>query len=169
DSLGPRSSDILRYCLGALALRDDASLVMLPLLLSNPGFRRSITQVAVKRDPIGAGSFWAWFDALSPEAASTVTAPLSNKLRPLLTPTLRAVLGQTAPRFNVRQVLTENKILLVPLQVGVLGHSAAQLLAAAVLAELWQAIRERVAIPEDSRTPVQVYIDEVQDFLRLPT
>ena len=169
ESLGPRSSDILRYALGALALRDDASLVMLPLLLSNPGFRRSITQTAVKRDPIGAGSFWAWFDALSPEAASTVTAPLSNKLRPLLTPTLRAVLGQTSPRFNVRQVLTENKILLVPLQVGVLGHSAAQLLAAAVLAELWQAIRERVAIPEDSRTPVQVYIDEVQDFLRLPT
>lgn len=169
DSLGPRSSDILRYALGALALRDDASLVMLPILLSNPGFRRSITQRAVKRDPIGAVSFWAWFDSLSPEAVSTITAPLSNKLRPLLSPTLRAVLGQTAPRFNVRQVLTENKILLVPLQVGVLGHSAAQLLAAAVLAELWQAIRERVAITEHDRTPVQVYIDEVQDFLRLPT
>ncbi|MCA4994231.1 type IV secretory system conjugative DNA transfer family protein [Tsukamurella tyrosinosolvens] len=169
ESLGPRSSDILRYALGALALRDDASLVMLPILLSNPGFRRSITQRAVKRDPIGAGSFWAWFDSLSPEAVSTITAPLSNKLRPLLSPTLRAVLGQTAPRFNARQVLTDNKILLVPLQVGVLGHSAAQLLAAAVLAELWQAIRERVAIPEASRTPVQVYIDEVQDFLRLPT
>lgn len=169
DSLGPRSSDILRYCLGALALRDDASLVMLPLLLSNPGFRRSITQAAVKRDPIGAGSFWAWFDALSPEAVSTITAPLQNKLRPLLTPTLRAALGQTAPRFNVRQVLQGNKILLVPLQVGVLGRSAAQLLAAAVLADLWQAIRERVAIPEADRTPVQVVIDEVQDFLRLPT
>ncbi len=40
DSLGPRSADILRNCLGVLARRDDASLVMLPLLLTNPGFRR---------------------------------------------------------------------------------------------------------------------------------
>ena len=40
DSLGPRSADILRNCLDLLARRNDASLVMLPLLLTNPGFRR---------------------------------------------------------------------------------------------------------------------------------
>lgn len=169
DALGPRSSDILRHALGALALRDDASLVMVPLLLSNPGFRRSVTQQAIKRDPIGAGSFWAWYDDLSPEAAAQVTAPLQNKLRPLLTPTLRAVLGQRTPRFNIRQVLSDRKILLVPLQKGVLGGPSAEMLAATVLADLWQGIRERVAIPEQHRIPVMVYVDEVQDFLRLPT
>lgn len=169
EGLGPRSSDILRYCLGALALHDNASLVMLPLLLNNPAFRHSITKQAIARDPIGAGSFWAWYDSLSPEMTATVTAPLSNKLRPLLTPTLRAVLAQRSPAFTVRQVLTERKILLVPLQKGVLGSSAAQLLAAVVLSELWQAIRERVTIPEQQRIPLTVVIDEVQDFLRLPT
>ncbi|MCA2293017.1 type IV secretory system conjugative DNA transfer family protein, partial [Mycobacterium avium] len=143
DSLGPRSADILRNCSSVLAQRDDASLVMLPLLLTNPTFRRSLVQRAVRDDPFAAGPFWQWFDNLSPEAVATVVAPLSNKLRPLLTKQLRGVLGQRSPKFNIRQVLTEKKVLLVPLQKGVLGPENAQLLGALVVAELWQAIRER--------------------------
>ena len=168
DSLGPRSADILRNCLDVLAGRPDASLVMLPLLLTNPGFRRSLTQRAVRDDPFAAGPFWQWFDSLSPEAASTIVAPLSNKLRPLLSKQLRCVLGQRNPRFNIRQVLREKKVLLVPLQKGVLGPESAQLLAAVVIADLWQAIRERAGTPEGSREPVGIYIDEVQDYLRTP-
>lgn len=168
DSLGPRSADILRNCLDVLARRDDASLVMLPLLLTNPGFRRSVTQHAMRDDPFAGGPFWQWFDNLSPDNAAQVVAPLSNKVRPLITRHLRAVLAQRQPRFNVRQVLRENKVLLVPLQKGVIGPEAAQLLGSLVVAELWQAIRERTALPEASRTPVMVYIDEVQDYLRLP-
>ncbi|UGT62876.1 type IV secretory system conjugative DNA transfer family protein [Nocardia asteroides] len=167
--LGPRSADILRNSLEVLAKRDDASLTMLPLLLTNPGFRRSLTQRVIREDPFAAGPFWAWFDSLSPEAVDTKIAPLSNKLRPLLTKQLRAVLAQRNPRFNTRQVLRENKVLLVPLQKGVIGPEAAQLLGAIILAELWQAVRERAGTSENSRTPVMVYIDEVQDYLRLPT
>jgi hypothetical protein len=169
DSLGPRSADILRNALEVLARRKDASLVMLPLLLTNPGFRRSVTQHTMRDDPYAAGPFWQWFDSLSPEAVATTVAPLSNKLRPLLTKQLRAVLAQRSPKFNIRQVLSENKVLLVPLQKGVVGPESAQLLGALVVAELWHAIRERAGTPEANRVPVMVYIDEVQDYLRLPT
>lgn len=169
DGLGPRSTDILANCLNVLSRRDDASLVMLPLLLTNPGFRRSLTQQVIRQDPIAAGPFWNWFEALSDDARSQVIAPLSNKLRPLLRPALRAVLAQRSPRFNIRQVLTERKVLLVPLQKGVLGPDTAQLLGALVTSELWLAIRERAAVPANQRTPAMVYLDEVQDFLRLPT
>lgn len=169
DSLGPRSSDILRNCLDLLARRDDASLVQLPLLLTNPGFRRRLTRGVMQSDPFAAGPFWEWFDSLSPEAAATTIAPLSNKLRPLLSKPLRDVLAQQHPKFNVRQVLREKKVLLVPLQKGVIGPENAQLLGALVVAELWQAIRERAGTPEGTRDPVMVYIDEVQDYLRLPT
>ena len=169
EAMGPRSTDILANCLNVLSHRRDASLVMLPLLLTNPGFRRSLTQQAIRHDPIAAGPFWNWFEGLSDEARSQVIAPLSNKLRPLLRPQLRAVLAQRSPRFNIRQVLTENKVLLVPLQKGVLGPDTAQLLGALVTSELWLAIRERAAVPVSQRTPVMVYLDEVQDFLRLPT
>ncbi|WP_171050123.1 type IV secretory system conjugative DNA transfer family protein [Nocardia cyriacigeorgica] len=167
--LGPRSADILRNCLEVLAKREDASLTMLPILLTNPGFRRSLTQRIIRDDPFAAGPFWQWFDSLSPEAIDSKIAPLSNKLRPLLSKQLRAVLAQRHPKFNVRQVLREKKVLLVPLQKGVIGPESAQLLGAIVMAELWQAIRERAGTPENSRDPVMVYIDEVQDYLRLPT
>ncbi len=124
----------------------------------------------MQRDPFAAGPFWQWFDSLSPEATATIIAPLSNKLRPLLlSKPLRNVLAQQQPKFNVRQVLREKKVLLVPLQKGVIGPENAQLLGALVVAELWQAIRERAGTPEGSRDPVMVYIDEVQDYLRLPT
>ncbi|MBN7550309.1 type IV secretory system conjugative DNA transfer family protein [Mycobacteroides abscessus subsp. abscessus] len=169
DSLGPRSSDILRNCLDLLARRHDASLVMLPLLLTNPGFRRHLTKGVMERDPFAAGPFWQWFDNLSPDAAAAIIAPLSNKLRPLLSKPLRNVLAQQQPKFNVRQVLKDKKVLLVPLQKGTIGPENAQLLGALVVAELWQAIRERAGTPESTRDPVMVYIDEVQDYLRLPT
>jgi type IV secretory pathway TraG/TraD family ATPase VirD4 len=36
-------------------------------------------------------------------------------------------------------------------------------------ASLWQAIQARAAVPASKRRPVMVYIDEVQDYLHLPT
>ncbi|TQN41693.1 type IV secretion system coupling TraD/TrwB family protein [Blastococcus colisei] len=168
DAWGPRLQDILHACLLTLARRDDASLVMLPLLLTNPGFRRSLT--AGLRDPIGLGPFWAWYEALSDAERAAVIAPVMNKLRQwLLRPSLRAVLGQRRPAFSIRQVFTERKILLVPLRSGVMGPEAASLLGSLVVSALWQATHSRAAIPADRRHPVMVYIDEVQDYLHLPT
>lgn len=37
------------------------------------------------------------------------------------------------------------------------------------MADLWQATLERTGVPEAKRHPVHVIIDEVQDYLRLPT
>ena len=166
-AVGPRSQDILYAGLLTLAQRGDASLVMLPLLLTNPGFRRSLT--ANLRDPLTLEPFWAAFETWSDAERATAIAPVMNKLRPLLRPGLRGVLGQRHPRFDLRQVLTERKVLLVPLQRGVIGPEAAGLLGSFVIAELWQAIQGRAALPEAKRPPVMVYVDEVQDYLHLPT
>jgi len=170
DAWGPRTQDILHAALLTLARRRDASLVMLPLALTNPGFRRSITQAAVREDPVALGSFWAWYEQLSDAERAAVIAPVMNKLRAfLLRPSMRAVVGQVKPRFTLRQVFTEHKILLVPLSKGTVGPEAAALLGSLVVADLWQATLERTIIPEAKRHPVHVIIDEVQDYLRLPT
>jgi hypothetical protein len=167
EAIGPRSADILHAGLLTLARRTDASLVMLPLLLTNPGFRRSLT--ANLRDPIALEPFWAQYERWNDAERTAAIAPVMNKLRPLLRPSLRAVIGQREPRFALRQVFTERKVLLVPLQRGVLGPEAAAILGSLVVAELWQTAQERVSIPPAQRHPVMVYVDEVQDYLHFPT
>ncbi|WP_052308056.1 type IV secretory system conjugative DNA transfer family protein [Nakamurella multipartita] len=123
DSWGPRTQDILHACLLTLTRRGDASLVMLPLLLTNPGFRRSLVQQAIREDPLALGPFWAWYEHLSDGERAAVIAPVMNKLRAfLLRPTMRAVLGQVTPVFRLRQVFLERKVLLVSLSKGALRN-----------------------------------------------
>jgi hypothetical protein len=168
DAWGPRLQDLLHASLLTLSRRQDTSLVMLPLLLTNTGFRRSLTRVL--HDPIALGPFWAWFESLSEAERGTVIAPLMNKLRPwMYSPRLRAVLGQQHPRFDIRDVFTQRRILLVPLRSGVIGPEVSRLLGSLVVAQLWQAVQSRVAIPPERRHPVGFFIDEVQDYLHLPT
>lgn len=170
DAWGPRTQDILHASLLTLTKRGDASLVMLPLLLTNPGFRRSITARFHTEDPVALGPFWAWYEALSDGERQQAIAPVMNKLRPfLLRPQVRAVLGQVRPRFDIRQVFTQRKVLLVSLAKGLIGSEAAGLLGSLVVARLWQTTLSRTAIPAEKRHPVLVYIDEVQDYLHLPT
>lgn len=169
DSWGPRTHDILGACLLTLARRGDASLVMVPLLLTNPGFRRSVTRTVANADPMGLGSFWGWYESVSDAERAQAIAQLMNKLRPLLLrPGLRAVLGQRRPAFQLRDIFTERRILLVSLSKGTLGPEGAQLFGSLVVARLWQAALERVSVPVGARQPVFVHIDEVQDYLRLP-
>jgi hypothetical protein len=180
DSWGPRTHDILHACLLTLARRGDASLVMVPLLLTNPSFRRSVTGRVTKSDPMGLGAFWAWFDAMSDGERQQVIAPLMNKLRPiLLRPQLRAVFGQRRPRFDLADIFglrsghTEAghkrpRVVLVNLAKGALGEEAARLLGSIVVALVWQAALGRAALQAFQRRPVMVHIDEVQDYLRLP-
>jgi hypothetical protein len=168
DSLGPRSQDILHACLLTLTRRDDASLVMLPLLLTNVGFRRSLTTGL--HDPVALGPFWDWYEHLSDGERQAAIAPIQNKLRQwLLRPSLRNVLGQAQPKLSMAEVFAGNKVLLVSLAQGQLGPEGAALLGSLVVAELWQATTERSAIAKSQRQPVMVYLDEFSAFLHLPT
>lgn len=169
EGIGPRSADILRLALDAVAHAKNSTLAMLPLLLTNPSFRHHLTSPRIAADPLHAAPFWAWFESLSPDARTQIIAPLQNKLRMFLQEPLRSVLAQPSPRFNLRDVFTKKKILLVPLQSGVLGSESAQLLGALVVNELWEALKKRVAVPEKHRRTVMVYLDEAQVFLdKLP-
>ena len=168
DNLGPRSEDILHAGLLTLALQGGQTLPMLPLLLTNAGYRRRLTTGI--NDPLGLGSFWSWFEGISEAERRAATAPLSNKLRAvLLRPALRRALGQPAPRFSIRQVFTERKILLVNLAKGDLGPETAQLFGALLLNEVWQHTLARASVPVSRRPLVMLHIDEFHEYLRLPT
>ncbi len=173
ESWGPRLGDVLHAGLLTLALEPGHSLVELPLLLTNPGFRRPLVALARQRDPLGLAGFWGWFDELSPEQSAQVLAPVMNKLRSfLLRPDLRAVLGQTEPRFDLSEIFgasaAPGRALLVRLPRGELGAEAATLLGSLVVHQVWQASQARAGMRSGKRSPVFVYLDEFQDVLRLP-
>ncbi|TFH57035.1 type IV secretory system conjugative DNA transfer family protein [Glutamicibacter arilaitensis] len=165
DVLGPRSADILRLALDAVAHAENPTLAMLPLLLTNPGFRHKLTAPRIAADPLHAAPFWQWYESLSPDARAQAIAPLQNKLRLFLQEPLRSVLAQPSPRFNLRDAVSGNKILLVPLHSGTLGSEAASLLGSLVISELWEALKERVRVPERLRRTVMIYLDEAQMYL----
>lgn len=165
----PRTHELLQASLLTLARRGDASIAMLPLLLTSPGFRRSIVGKASKADPMGLGAYWGWFDAISDAERQQAIAPLLRRLRPILMrPGIRAVFGQRKPKFDMRDVFTKKRILLVSLAKGTIGPEAADLLGSIVVSQLWTAALARVDLPPERRRPVMVHIDEVQDYLRLP-
>lgn len=167
DNFGIRSSDILHGTLLTLARRGDASLVMIPTLLTSPGFRRSVVGRLVREDPMGLGAFWGWYEALSDAERQQAIAPVLSKLRPiLLRPDMRRTLGQRAPRFALAEVFTKKKILIVNLAKGQLGPEASALLGSVLFSLLADAVMARASVPQANRSPVMFFIDEFQDYVR---
>jgi hypothetical protein len=168
SAFGGRTTDLLHSSLLTLAHHGKSSLVSLPRLLTDPAFRRTLTSKL--DDPVGLGPFWAQFDALSPGQQATAIAPGMSRLRQLLLrPSLRAMLGQVEPKFQLGDVFTKPRIVLVALNKGVLGPEAAKLLGSLVVSQLWQLTLARATTPKANRQPVSLYVDELQDYLHLPT
>ncbi|HVX20673.1 MAG TPA: hypothetical protein VHB02_04935 [Acidimicrobiales bacterium] len=167
DHWGPRTQDILGAAFMTLAQVPGSTLTAIPLLLSNAAYRQQI--LGQINDPVGLGPFWDGFERWSEAERTVATAPALNRLRPfLMRPGLRRILSQAEPRFGLRQVFTERKVLLVNLAKGQLGPETAALLGALLLTSIWQAALGRSAIPRSRRHPVFLYIDEFQDYLRTP-
>lgn len=168
DSWGIRTQDILSGALLTLAQTKGASLVWLPALLTDERFRRSITKNIT--DKVGLGSFWAGFEEMSNAERNQAIAPVMNKIRNfLLRPQLRAMLAQSEPKFSLTDIFYKRRIILVPLNKGLVGHESARLLGSLIVGQLWTLALSRAEIAPERRHIVNVFIDEVQDYLSLPT
>jgi hypothetical protein len=168
DSWGVRTQDILSGALLTLAQTKNASLVMLPALLTDAAFRRKI--VAGINDRVGLLPFWAGYEAMSVPERNQVIAPVLNKMRQfILRPELRNVLGQAEPKFNLEELFTERRIVLVPLNKGIVGAENARLLGSLIVGMTWTLALSRAGLPPERRQITSVFIDELQDYLSLPT
>lgn len=174
DGWGPRTEDLLHAGLLTLARAGEKknephTLVDLPRLLTDAAFRRTV--VGTVADDRVLGSFWAGFEEMSTGQRAAVIGPPMNKLRKfLLRSNLVAVLGQPRPAFRLRDIFKHSDTaLLVPLNDALLGPGAAQLLGSLIVAEVWMATLERASEPDPTERPGMVFVDEVQQFLNLPT
>ena len=168
ESWGVRVEQVLAAALVTLARTPGATLVDLPLLLTNAAYRQRFI-AASGADPLGTGQFWAAYEALSEAQRQQWIGPVLTRLQPfLIRPHLRATLGQAAPSFDLGEVFTRRRIVLVSLNKGVLGAESARLLGSLLVGQLWPLILARAAVEPSRRHVVSVFIDEVQDYLSLP-
>lgn len=168
DSWGVRTQDILSAALLTLMETEGATLMWLSELLTNDKFRAKVT--AKVTDEIALKPFWRRFEAMTPYARTQQIEPVLNKMRSfLLRPKLRDCLGQSQPKFHLQDLFTKSKIVLVPLNKGLLGGEAARLLGSLIVGLTWTLALGRAGLPAEKRKMVSMYIDELQDYLSLPT
>lgn len=166
-NFGPRTADVAIHAAMTASRMPDGTLCDIPILLTNPAFRRkALAQVS---DPLVLGPWWAAFDALSDAERGQHVAPLLNKLRPFTSrDALRRMLGQATPKFDLAELFTKRRVVLVNPNKGALGAGTSALLGALILNYLWAAVQRRTAVAADKRHMVATYIDEVQDYLHVP-
>lgn len=166
---GPRTDDVLRACLVTLAASEDrTTLVDVPRLLTDREWRKQV--VDDYSDPVGLDQFWDWYDALPEGAQMQAIAPLLNKLRAfLLRRPVRAIIGQPRTTLDIPRCLDEGRLLLVRLPKGTLGEDTSRLLGSFVVARVWQAALERAARDPEQRPDCGLYVDEVHNYMTLPT
>jgi len=168
ENWGIRSADVMTAALLTLAQSEGSSLLWLPALLTNEEFRQKVTSGI--KDRIGLEPYWASFESMKDSQRQTEIAPVMNKIRQfLLRPGLRNVLGQSKPKFMLTDLFTKNKIVLVPLNKGIIGAESARLLGSLIIGLTWTLALSRASLPKEQRPMVGVFIDELQDYLSLPT
>lgn len=163
---GVYTEELLTCGLMTLARNNDNDLTLLhlPILFSNPNFRGKLIS---KLDDTYLQSFWRNFEALSEKERNQQTAPLLRRLNVLLMrSSLRGALGQAKPKFNLEEVF-EGKILLVPLNSGLVGNSVSELCASLLINSIWNIALRRAELSEDKRASSQImlYIDEFQSYV----
>jgi hypothetical protein len=89
--------------------------------------------------------------------ASKFGAFLTNEM-------MRNIIGQTKSGFNLRDIMDNNKILLVNLSKGRTGELNSQLLGMMFVMKFQAAAMGRADIPENERKDFALYVDEFQNF-----
>lgn len=163
DSWGPRLEYILRYSILALLDYPDATMLDITRILTEKKFRQEVLQYV--KDPV-VKNFWliefaSWNDKFAAEAV----APVLNKVGAFTAnPLVRNIIGQPKSSFSIREIMDQNKILIVNLSRGLVGEDNAALLGALLVTKIQLAAMSRADLPASERTPFYLYVDEFQNF-----
>lgn len=165
---GPRTDDILRAAVLTLTTASPTStLADIPRLLTDRSWQAKLA--AQIDDPV-LGPFWEWYGEMSDPLRAQVSGPLLNKLRAfLLRRPVRAIVGQSTTTLDVPRAINEGRLLLAKLPKGTLGEDTSRLLGSFIFARVWQAALARAAVAPEQRRDASCYVDEVHNYLNLPT
>jgi hypothetical protein len=165
---GPRTDDILRVALLTLLETGGGTLADVPRLLTDAHWREQLLDHLT--DPVGLDPFWESYNQLGEAVRAQMNGPVLNKLRAfLLRRPVRAIVGQQRSTIDIARCLDTGRLLLVRVPKGSLGEDTSRLLGSFVVARVWQAALARASQPEHARADAELYVDEVHNYLNLPT
>jgi Type IV secretory system Conjugative DNA transfer len=165
EIFGPRIQHYFRN--GCLTLMDDeeegGTLIDVPRLFVDEAFMKYKTS---KIKNVMVKAFWDHEYAQTGDREKQEMIPFfSAKFGPFITnTTMRNIIGQTKSAFNLRQVMDEEKVLMVNLSKGRIGDLNAQLLGLIMVSKINMAAMSRADMPEDQRKDFFLYVDEFQNF-----
>lgn len=163
DSWGPRLEHILRNTVLALLDFPDSTMLDIPRMLTDNRFRDRVVEKV--QDPV-IRDFWvnefAQYDA---KFRTEAVSPILNKVGQFLaTATIRNIVGQANSRINIREIMDQEKILVVNLSRGKIGEDNSALLGAMMITKIQLAAMSRADVTADKRPDSFLYVDEFQNF-----
>ena len=161
---GPRLEHILRHSLFTLLDYPGSTLLDLPRLLTDVGFRQEVLAHVRQREVL---AFWQnEFDKYTPWLRSEAISPILNKVGQFLVNLpLRNIIGQSRSTFDLKEIMDGKKILIANLAKGKIGEDNTSLLGSLLLTEIWLMALGRAEIPEANRVPFYLYVDEFHSFV----
>ncbi len=162
---GPRGQHMFRNA--ALLLMSDpngATFIDIPRCFIDPEFVKSKLQYVTDKTVY---DYWTkeFPESQKSNDAGEVITWFASKWGPFLSNTMmKNILGQTHSGFNIRDIMDNNKILLVNLSKGKMGEINSKLLGMIFVMKFQTAAMSRVDIPEDQRKDFCLFVDEFQNF-----
>lgn len=157
----------MEYILGntVLALLDSPGNTLLGIarMLVDKQYRKRIIDHV--QDPM-VKSFWVnEYANYNDKFRNEAIAPIQNKVGQFLSSSIiRNIVGQTKSTIDLREIMDQQKILLVNLSKGRVGEDNSALLGAMIITRLQLAAMSRVDVPESERKDFYLYVDEFQNF-----
>ena len=163
--VGPRLEHIFRNC--ALLLMSDpagGTFIDIPKLLVDDAFMKSKLKYVTDRNVL---DFWTKEYPASQKSneSGEVTSWVVSKFGPFLSNTMmRNIMGQTKSGFNIRDIMDNDKILLVNLSKGKMGELNSKLIGMIFVMKFQAAAMARADMAEDERKDFCLFVDEFQNF-----
>ncbi len=163
DVWSARMEYILNNCILALLEYPDSTLLGVNRMLADPEYRKLVVEKV--QDPI-VKSFWVTeYARYSQKYETEATAAIQNKVGQFVSNALiRNIIGQTRSTINMREIMDDEKILILDLSKGRIGEDNSRLLGALLITKIQLAAMSRVDIPELERRDFYLYVDEFQNF-----
>ncbi len=165
EIFGPRIQHYFRnWCLTLMEDTEDGwTLIDVPRLFVDDAFMKY--KVSKVKNPV-VKSFWEHEYANTWDREKQEMIPyFSSKFGPFITnTTIRNIIGQPKSAFNLREIMDNQKILLVNLSKGKIWALNAQLLWLIFVSKVNMAAMSRADTPESERKDFYMYVDEFQNF-----